>query len=95
MIQNNCREAVVSTSHFAFDAVRVHVEPDSLLVDCVIEDQRLAQVRLRPVLFDKDRSPVVVNADKGREVIAMLEQLSGPFGRRLLRSGDLNVVDCS
>ncbi len=84
-----------STSHFAFDAVRVHVEPDSLLVDCVIEDRRLAQVRLRPVLFDKDRSPVVVNADEGREVITKLEQLSAPFGTRLVRSGDLNVVDCS
>ena len=84
-----------SISHFAFDAARVHVEPDSLLVDCVIEDRRLAQVRLRPVLFDKDRNPVVVNADEGREVIAKLAQLSAPFGTRLVRSDDLNVVDCS
>jgi len=84
-----------SISHFAFDAPRVHVEPDSLLVDCVIEDRRLAQVRLRPVLFDEDRRPVVVNADEGQEVIAKLERLSAPFGTRLARSDDLNVVDCS
>ena len=84
-----------SISHFAFDSPRVHVEPDSLLVDCVIEDRRLAQVRLRPVLFDEDRRPVIVNADEGREVIAKLEQLSAPFGTRLVRSDDLNVVDCS
>ena len=84
-----------SISHFAFDAPRVHVEPDSLLVDCVIEDRRLAQVRLRPVLFDEDRRPVIVNTDEGREVIAKLEQLSASFGTRMVRSDDLNVVDCS
>lgn len=84
-----------SISHFAFDAPRVHVEPDSLLVDCVIEDRRLAQVRLRPVLFDEDRKPVIVNADEGGAVISKLEQLSAPFGTRLVRSDDLNVVDCS
>ena len=35
-----------SISHFAFDAPRVHVEPDSLLVDLVIENRRLTEVRL-------------------------------------------------
>lgn len=89
------RTIFYSSSHFAFDAPKVHTEPDSLLVDCAIEDRRLAQVRLRPVLFDGERNPVIVNADKGREVIAKLERLSVPFGTRLARSDDIHVVDCS
>lgn len=89
------RAIIHSSSHFAFDAPIVHVEPDSLLVDCAIEDRRLAQVGLRPVLFDEDRNPVVVDADTGREVIAKLERLSAPLGTRLVRNNGLVSVDCS
>jgi len=84
-----------SISHFAFDAPRVHVEPDSLLVNCVIENRRLAQVRFQPVLFKEDRNPVIVNSDDGRDVILKLEQLSAPLGTRLIRSDGQNLVDCS
>jgi poly-gamma-glutamate synthesis protein (capsule biosynthesis protein) len=84
-----------SISHFAFDAPRVHVEPDSLLVECVIENDRLTQVRLQPVLFNEDRTPVIVNSEEGRGVILKLERLSAPLGTRLVKSGDLNFVECS
>ena len=84
-----------SMSHFAFDAPRVHVEPDSLLVDCVIENRRLAQVRLLPVLFKENYNPVIANSDDGSDVIRKLERLSAPFGTRLIRSDGQNLIDCS
>lgn len=89
------RAIVHSSSHFAFDEPVVHVEPDSLLVDCSIEDRRLAQVILRPVLFDKDRNPVIVDADEGRAVIAKLELLSASLGTRLSKNGGVLSVDLS
>ena len=83
-----------SVSHFAFDAPRVHVEPDSLLVDCVIQGGRLVQVGFRPVLFDPDLGPRIVTGNQGMGVFTKLQQLSAPFGTRLLYSDDLGLVDC-
>ncbi len=89
------RVIVHSSSHFAFDAPIVHVEPDSLLVDCEIEDGQLTQVRLRPVLFDEERSPMVVDSQTGRGVIDKLERLSSPLGTQLSRKEGVVSVVCS
>jgi poly-gamma-glutamate capsule biosynthesis protein CapA/YwtB (metallophosphatase superfamily) len=82
-----------SLSHFAMDAPRVHVEPDSLLVDCVIQDGHLGQVGFHPVLFNSGLDPQIATGDQRMEIFTKLQQLSAPFGTRLLCSDDLALVD--
>jgi poly-gamma-glutamate synthesis protein (capsule biosynthesis protein) len=75
-----------SAGNFIFEQPRVHMEPESMLVQLFLGD--LMEVSIVPLFIDERGLPELATGELADRVLSLLTEFSEPFGTRFERRGD-------
>jgi poly-gamma-glutamate synthesis protein (capsule biosynthesis protein) len=75
-----------SAGNFIFEQPRIHMEPESMLVQLFLDDT--LEISIVPLYIDERGLPELATGELAAHVLNLLAEFSRPFGTRFERNGD-------
>jgi len=80
------RPIIYSPGNFIFEGPRSFMEPESFIFSITPGEEY--GMAITPIWVDEDGFPLLANEQQAERIYARLEEISAPFGTRIIRSGD-------